>query len=212
MSCRLALLRRCLIIRLCCAAVAMCVATSRAADRPNILLLLADNWRWPTAGALGDPMARTPAFDRIAREGVLFTHTFNPVPSCSPTRASLWSALRNDPHQLTNVAGQPEYADALKQHRAGVDEWMKQTHDPRVDPTYNGWDTFPYYGKPYKAREYASGHETTSSLGNEMKHPAFLSPIFFAAFLAAGILYPATLHAAPGKRPNIILIFIGYAL
>jgi hypothetical protein len=34
-----------------------------------------------------------------------------------------------------------------------VDEWMKQTHDPRVDPTYDGWDTFPYYGKPSKARE-----------------------------------------------------------
>ncbi len=55
--------------------------------------------------------------------------------------------LRNDPHQLTNVAAKPEYADALKQHRARVDEWMKQTHDPRVDPAYDGWDTFPYYGK-----------------------------------------------------------------
>ena len=55
--------------------------------------------------------------------------------------------LRNDPHQLTNVAEKPEYADALKRLRARVDEWMKQTHDPRVDPAYDGWDTFPYYGK-----------------------------------------------------------------
>lgn len=61
--------------------------------------------------------------------------------------------LRKDPHQLTNVASQPEYADALKQHRARVDDWMKQTHDPRVDPAYDGFDTFPYYGKPSKARE-----------------------------------------------------------
>ena len=66
-------------------------ATSASGEltRPNILLILADNWRWPTAGVYGDPMARTPAFDRIAREGVLFTHAFNPVPSCSPTRACL---------------------------------------------------------------------------------------------------------------------------
>ena len=39
-------------------------------DRPNVLLILADNWRWPNAGALGDPLAKTPTFDRIAREGV----------------------------------------------------------------------------------------------------------------------------------------------
>ena len=58
-------------------------------DRPNVLLILADNWRWPNAGALGDPLAKTPTFDRIAREGVLFTHVFNPVPSCSPTRSCL---------------------------------------------------------------------------------------------------------------------------
>ena len=60
-----------------------------AADRPNILFIIGDNWRYPTAGILGDPMAKTPAFDRVASEGVLFTHTFNPVPSCSPTRSCL---------------------------------------------------------------------------------------------------------------------------
>jgi N-sulfoglucosamine sulfohydrolase len=77
---------------LCVAMAVVWWAASVAAaepSRPNILLILADNWRWPTAGVLGDPMARTPAFDRIAREGVLFTHAFNPVPSCSPTRACL---------------------------------------------------------------------------------------------------------------------------
>jgi arylsulfatase A-like enzyme len=70
----------------------------RAADRPNLLLILGDNWRWPNAGALGDPLARTPTFDRIAREGALFTHVFNPAPSCSPCRASLLTGKY--PHQL----------------------------------------------------------------------------------------------------------------
>jgi N-sulfoglucosamine sulfohydrolase len=60
-----------------------------AEDRPNVLLILADNWKWPNAGVLGDSLAKTPTFDRIAREGVLFTHVFNPVPSCSPTRSCL---------------------------------------------------------------------------------------------------------------------------
>ena len=84
--------RRGVMIRMPCIALAVVwTAAAVAAEpaRPNILLILADNWRWPTAGALGDPMARTPTFDRIVREGVLFTHTFNPVPSCSPTRSCL---------------------------------------------------------------------------------------------------------------------------
>jgi N-sulfoglucosamine sulfohydrolase len=57
-----------------------------AAKTPNILFILADNWRWPNAGVLGDPHAITPTFDRLAREGVLFTHVFNPVPP-APRRA-----------------------------------------------------------------------------------------------------------------------------
>ena len=55
--------------------------------------------------------------------------------------------LKNDPNQLTNIADQPEDADALNQHRARVDEWMKQTNDPRIDPANDDWDHFPYYGK-----------------------------------------------------------------
>ncbi|MDB4468675.1 sulfatase-like hydrolase/transferase, partial [bacterium] len=43
-----------------------------ADDRPNILFCIADDWGWPHAGAYGDPVVKTPAFDRIAKEGVLF--------------------------------------------------------------------------------------------------------------------------------------------
>jgi arylsulfatase A-like enzyme len=70
--------------------------------RPNILLVLGDNWGWPHAGVLGDPLAQTPVFDRIAREGVLFNAAFCPVPSCSPTRASLLTG--RVAHQLADAA------------------------------------------------------------------------------------------------------------
>ena len=55
--------------------------------------------------------------------------------------------LRSDPHQLINVADKPEYQETIQQHRRRVDEWMKETHDPRLDPSYDGWDKFSYYGK-----------------------------------------------------------------
>lgn len=69
--------------------VAGFVTIGRAEDRPNILLLLADNWAWPHASIAGDPVVKTPRFDEFAREGVLFSNTYCQVPSCSPARAVL---------------------------------------------------------------------------------------------------------------------------
>lgn len=63
-----------------------------AQDRPrpsNILLAIADDWSYPHAGIYGDRTVATPNFDRIAREGVRFTHAFVASPSCTPSRAAL---------------------------------------------------------------------------------------------------------------------------
>jgi len=46
------------------------------ADRPNILFILADDQSWPHTGYAGDPVVRTPAFDRVAEEGVIFTNAY----------------------------------------------------------------------------------------------------------------------------------------
>lgn len=60
-----------------------------AADRPNIVIAIADDWSWPHAGAYGDRVVKTPAFDRVAREGALFTNAFCASPSCTPSRGAL---------------------------------------------------------------------------------------------------------------------------
>ncbi|VGO22692.1 sulfatase family protein [Pontiella sulfatireligans] len=58
-------------------------------SKPNILFCLADDWGWPHAGAYGDKVIKTPTFDRLAKEGVLFEHAFVSSPSCSPCRNSI---------------------------------------------------------------------------------------------------------------------------
>lgn len=55
--------------------------------RPNIVILMADNWAWPHASAYRDPVVQTPTFDRLAREGMLFHRAYCSVPSCAPARA-----------------------------------------------------------------------------------------------------------------------------
>lgn len=56
--------------------------------RPNILLITSDQQHWNTLGCL-NPDVRTPALDRLAQEGVLFTRSYCPNPTCTPTRSSM---------------------------------------------------------------------------------------------------------------------------
>jgi len=56
--------------------------------RPNILLAIADDQSWPHAGS-GCKFVKTPAFDRVAAEGVLFSNAFTAAPQCSPNRAAI---------------------------------------------------------------------------------------------------------------------------
>lgn len=74
------------------------VASADPSDRPNILFCIADDWSWPHAGAYGDKVVRTPVFDRIAAEGVLFTRAFCAAPSCTPSRAAILTGQM--PHRL----------------------------------------------------------------------------------------------------------------
>jgi len=57
--------------------------------RPNILFCLADDWSWPHASIAGDRVVKTPTFDRVAREGVLFENAFVSAPSCTPSRGAI---------------------------------------------------------------------------------------------------------------------------
>ncbi|HUW19949.1 MAG TPA: sulfatase [Sedimentisphaerales bacterium] len=71
-----------------------CSAASRtagksAARKPNLVFLLADQWRAQAAGYAGDPNAITPNLDRLAKGSVNFTNAVSGCPVCSPYRASL---------------------------------------------------------------------------------------------------------------------------
>jgi arylsulfatase A-like enzyme len=60
-----------------------------AADRPpNILFAIADDWG-VHASAYGTPWVRTPHFDRVARDGILFTRAYTPNAKCAPSRACI---------------------------------------------------------------------------------------------------------------------------
>jgi arylsulfatase A-like enzyme len=57
--------------------------------KPNILFAIADDWSFGHAGVYGCKWVKTPAMDRVARDGILFTQAYTPNGKCSPSRASV---------------------------------------------------------------------------------------------------------------------------
>ncbi len=73
---------------------------TRAAEKPNILFILADQWRAQAFGFAGDPNVKTPNLDRLERECVNFTQAVAGMPVCSPTRATLLTGQRPQTHGI----------------------------------------------------------------------------------------------------------------
>ena len=112
--------------------------------KPNILLILADNWAWPHASAYGNKNVKTPNFDAVAKSGTLFTHGFCQVPSCSPARAVLLTGRAM--HQLgpgANLWG--DFPDNVK-----VFPEVLSKNGYNIGYQTKGWGPGLYKGQHYK--------------------------------------------------------------
>lgn len=91
-------------------------AVAAPARKPNILIVLADQWRAQAFGFASDPNVRTPNFDRLAAESVRFTNAISGLPVCSPTRATLLTGQRPLTHGvfLNDVPLNPEAVTLAK--------------------------------------------------------------------------------------------------
>src|SRR6188768_810188 len=86
---------------LCLAALAVFGTAGRAAERPNVVIILADDMGFSDAGCYGSEIA-TPNLDALAKNGLRFTQFYNTA-RCWPTRGAL----------LTGYYAQQIHRDAL---------------------------------------------------------------------------------------------------
>ena len=97
-------------------------ADEKPAARPNILFCIADDASYPHMGAYGCTWVTTPGFDRVAREGILFTHAYTPNAKCAPSRACIltgrnsWQLEEAANHIPYFPAKFKTYAEALAEH------------------------------------------------------------------------------------------------
>lgn len=106
-----------LVLAMCCLAFGtQCFA---APKRPNIVVLVADDWGYSDVGSFGSEIA-TPNIDTLAREGVRFSD-FHVTASCSPTRSMLLTGVDNHRNGVGNMPetmpdehlGKPGYSGVL---------------------------------------------------------------------------------------------------
>ena len=69
-------------------------ALSSLPAKPNVLVVVADQWRAQAFGFSGDPNVKTPTFDKLAAQSVLFTNAVSGLPVCSPMRATMITGQR----------------------------------------------------------------------------------------------------------------------
>ena len=69
------------------------VSFATAIEKPNVIFFLIDDLGWKDTGFTGSEFYETPNIDRLAKRGVVFTHSYSAAPICSPTRASLLTGL-----------------------------------------------------------------------------------------------------------------------
>lgn len=99
-----------------------CQPQAEIPQRPNILFAIADDASWKHFGAYGCDWVKTPAFDRIASEGILFTRAYTPNAKCAPSRSCIltgrnsWQLEEAANHSPLFPAKFKTYAEALAEH------------------------------------------------------------------------------------------------
>ena len=76
------------------------VTSTAQVQRPNVIILMADQLRYESCGYAGDEKAMTPNIDRLAEEGMSFDNYVVNTPVCAATRATLWTGTYASTHGM----------------------------------------------------------------------------------------------------------------
>jgi arylsulfatase A-like enzyme len=167
---------------------------------PNIVFCLADDWGWPHAGVYGDSAVKTPNFDRLANEGILFNQAYVSSPSCTPSRnafitgkyywelgsgANLWSTLpekhQSFIHLLANQGYVTGRTNAKTWGPGNLDNWIASHGSHPGGESYDTFQEFlatnekkaPFFfwlGTPDPHRDYKEGTGKQSGIDISKVH------------------------------------------
>ncbi len=138
-----------------------------AADRPNIIFIMADDLGYGDLGCFGQKTIRTPHLDRMAAEGMRLTSFYAGNTVCRPSRLSLWTGLHNG---HTPISSNQSYtfqptdvtvAELLSQsgyRTGGVGKWAMGRPETEGHPNRNGFHFWMGFLDQGEAHNYYPTH------------------------------------------------------
>ncbi|WP_246073740.1 sulfatase family protein [Dinghuibacter silviterrae] len=124
---------------------------SYAQGRPNIVLIISDDHAYKAIGVYGNPLGRTPNIDRIAREGVLFTHAYVNNSLCGPSRAAILTGKYSHKNGFTDnehsrFDGSQESFIKELQKNGYLTAWIGKWHLETKPRGFDFWEILPGQG------------------------------------------------------------------
>ncbi|MDR1385979.1 MAG: arylsulfatase [Planctomycetaceae bacterium] len=146
-----------------------CFLFTEAAEKPNIIFILADDIGIGDVGCYGQTKIQTPHIDRIAREGVLFTQGYSGTSVCAPSRSSLMTGLHcghcpirgnrrigNEGQKPLpeNTSTIPKLLKTNGYHTLCAGKWGMGMFQTSGDPLKMGFDNFYGFNCQFHAHNY----------------------------------------------------------
>ncbi len=173
--------------------ILLCLTISLSAkDKPNVIILLADDLGWADLGYQGSDDIRSPHIDSLAKNGIRFTDGHVSASVCSPSRAGLMTGRyqqrfgheANSPPPTDGMdLKQVTMADRLKKlgYRTGlIGKWHLGNKDEYY-PTERGFDYF--YGLRSGSRSYFYNAKNDDKPGNAKAIEKNGKPVKFDGYL-----------------------------
>ena len=122
-----------------------------AAERPNIVFILADDLGRADLGCYGQKLIRTPRIDRLAAEGMRFTQHYSGSASCAPARSTLMTGqhtghtrirLNSDKALLPEDTTLPQMLQRAGYATGGYGKWGLGLENSTGAPWKKGFDEF----------------------------------------------------------------------
>ena len=193
-----------------------------AQQKPNIILILADDLGYADLGCYGQQKTETPNIDRLAKEGLKFTQFYSGSTVCAPSRASLLSGLHTGHTAIRGNKGmEPEgqtplpdsvitIANLLQQNgytTAAFGKWGLGYITTSGDPNKKGFDLFFGYNCQSLAHNYFPDH-----LWNNHERIDFPVNANSNAVYSADFIHTQAMNFLQAKHQRPFFVYLPYTL